>query len=223
MKLRRLLLVLLLLGGVHLATAAPASACDCAPGSDQSQLEYADAVFVGDLVGHVAPPRLFGWSSVDAAIWTFEVDDVYKGDVAARQDVASPADGASCGLELAHEGRFLVFASTEPSVVETVPGEPLYALLCSGTRELSEGAVPATFGKPKSPTPGVRAAGVSQSAEPSSMTPSSSAPSASPTAAASGPGPGSAPDWATVAAVSTAGLALAVAVSIVPLRRTRRR
>lgn len=220
MRIRLVLLLLALLGGFQIGAASPARACSCVSNPDETQYaEWADAIFVGDVVGYAPPPERAVMSSLDPAIWTFEVSAVYQGDVAAMQDVVSPVSGASCGLELPHSGTFLVYATSAWYRDDVKVGGPvLYAGLCAGTRPIAEGPVPAALGAPRPPATGVRAAVVPSPSE-SPMEPS---PSGTPTAVA-GPGPSAAPDWATVGAWSTGGLAvLVLASSVLQNRRGHR-
>ena len=107
--------LLLVLAGWVLAPVA--SACSCTGGTTADHALRADAVFSGRLVDREV---------VDGtALHVFAVDTVYAGEVSARQGVLSPASGASCGLELAGEGPFLVFAGRED--------DRLTADLCGGT------------------------------------------------------------------------------------------
>jgi hypothetical protein len=99
--------LLLVLAGWVLAPAA--SACSCTGGTTAEHALRADAVFSGRLV---AREVVGGWGG-GTALHVFAVDTVHAGEVAARQGVVSPASGASCGLELAGEGPFLVFATRE--------------------------------------------------------------------------------------------------------------
>lgn len=107
--------LLFLLAGWVLAPAA--SACSCTGGTPAEFAARADAVFSGRLVSR----EVVG----GAALHVFAVDTVHAGEVAERQGVVSPASGASCGLELAGEGPFLVFATREDG--------RLAADLCGGT------------------------------------------------------------------------------------------
>ncbi|WP_100502311.1 hypothetical protein [Geodermatophilus chilensis] len=107
--------LLLVLAGWVLAPAA--SACSCTGGTAADHALRADAVFAGRLVDRRV---------VDGtALHVFAVDTVYAGEVSARQGVLSPASAASCGLELAGQGLFLVFAGREDG--------RLAAGLCGGT------------------------------------------------------------------------------------------
>ena len=108
--------LLIVLAGWVLAPAA--SACSCTGGTPTEHALRADAAFSGRLVDR----EVLGG---DTALHVFAVDTVYTGEVAARQGVVSPASGGSCGLELAGEGPFLVFATREDG--------RLAAGLCGGT------------------------------------------------------------------------------------------
>ena len=108
-------LLLVLAGWVPVPAA---SACSCTGGTPAEHALRADAVFSGRLVSR----EILGG---DTALHVFAVGTVHAGDVSARQGVVSPASGASCGLELAGEGPFLVFATREDG--------RLAAGLCGGT------------------------------------------------------------------------------------------
>jgi hypothetical protein len=77
----------------------------------------------------------------------FDVVRVYKGDVRAQQAVVTAREGASCGLEIAGNGPFLVFALSRGDGLLT-------ANLCGGTRLLADSVVPSEFGPGLAPTPG---------------------------------------------------------------------
>ncbi|MGY1762250.1 hypothetical protein ACI79G_18025 [Geodermatophilus sp. SYSU D00779] len=111
------LLAALLLVLVGWVLAPAASACSCTGGTTADHALSADAVFSGRL----ADREVVGGT----ALHVFAVDAVYAGRVAARQGVLSPASSASCGLEVAGEGPFLVFAVRED--------DRLVADLCGGT------------------------------------------------------------------------------------------
>lgn len=116
--------------GLVLVTPVAAYACSCAGATVPEHAASADAVFTGTLVDVRQPPFRLVQSSGDPVTYTFEVDDVRKGDVRERTDVTSSQDGASCGLEGMHEGReYVVFASAGT--------DGLSASLCGGTTELS--------------------------------------------------------------------------------------
>ena len=142
---RRIRVVLLL--GCLLAVAgvvapAPASACSCAGGTTAEFFARVDAVFTGFLSSRSVdrPPGSLG-SSSDPALHVFAVETVLKGSPHERQGVVSPESGASCGLELAGEGPFAVFATRDATLGDTpftTLAEGQYAaFLCGGTAELT--------------------------------------------------------------------------------------
>ncbi len=148
--------------GVLLVTGSlPASACSCAVGPPTTQAEAdallrgADAVFVGSLVARAdtAPGAGGEISSGDPATLTFAVTRVFKGDVAAVQEVGTARSSSSCGLDVAGGAPYLLFAERT--------GGALRTSLCSGsTPDLAyatwagappEGAVAAGGAPPASP------------------------------------------------------------------------
>jgi hypothetical protein len=142
-----------------LGRAAPAAACSCAARSDEEAFASADAVFTGTLV-EIRTPAGEQWSSADPERFVFDVDEVLKGEVFARQSVVTAREGASCGLEIGGPGPFVVFARTASDGVTSgaVDGE-LYSNLCSGTRLLTDGALPAGVAAGTVPRPGASAIG----------------------------------------------------------------
>lgn len=129
-----------------------ASACSCAGFTDKEAFEGADTVFAGTLLEIVTPPG-DTYSSADPERFVFDVDQVYKGDALVRQTIVTARDGASCGLEIAGAGPFLVFATTTDSIVTGAGEGELYSNLCGGTRATADDAIPASFGdaQPASP------------------------------------------------------------------------
>jgi hypothetical protein len=115
---------------VLLLPATPASACSCAALTAAQSYDGADVVFSGRLVSREQPvPGSDGsWSSADPATLTFQVSRVYKGTVAARQQLTTAASGDSCGLEISGAGPFLVFANTAAT-------GGLTSTLCGGTTD----------------------------------------------------------------------------------------
>lgn len=103
---------------------------------------------------------------MDPALWTFEVDRVFKGDAATRQVVVSAISGASCGLEVAEGETYVVFAHRESRAYEpSLDGAELYAGLCDGTR-LADADVVRQLGvgeAPRDGTSGIVAVGRSAS------------------------------------------------------------
>src|SRR5688572_24484410 len=82
----------------------PASACTCMGGRTASDfLAGADAAFVGDVIAarladpESALPEHLGLGS-PRMVFTFDVEEVQKGDVAGRQEVVTWPDEAACGV-----------------------------------------------------------------------------------------------------------------------------
>ena len=132
---------------VSVTTADPAGACSCVGFTDESALARSDAVFTGRLVDVRHAKEVH--TSLDPATWVFAVDRVYKGAVRKRQEIVTAISGASCGLETTGPGRLLVFAVGDHNVgLGPQPSRAQYAAnLCGGTRLLTDGGVPADFGR----------------------------------------------------------------------------
>lgn len=182
--------------------AAPAHACSCVGSTDAEAFALSDAVFVGEVVDYEPPPARAAMSSADPATWTFAVSDVYKGDVAATQEIVSEWQGASCGLEMPRQGEYLVFA-TRTSFQMDVGQGAFYAGLCGGTRPV--GPEPPAIAATASPPRAVTTTAPSAEREPSQDAP----------VTGDGLAPGLAP-----AALATAAAAVALA-AVVLLRRRR--
>jgi hypothetical protein len=154
------------IGAFVFGTSPRVAACSCASITDEEALKNADAAFTGTLV-EVIIPAGGTYSSTDPARFVFDVDEVFKGTVFARQSVVTARDGASCGLEISGPGPFIVFARTASDGVTSGAADgALSSSLCSGTRALASGALPASFGAASSPSPGASAIGESGSQRP---------------------------------------------------------
>ncbi len=119
-----------------------ASACSCVESTDAELLDAVDVVFRGTLIDYefVEDPDGDGeWSSSDPATYTFAVSEVLKGTATETQRVLSPVDGASCGLEIPHEGEFIVLAQAVLWDGPALAEGDLAAYLCDGTRPASAG------------------------------------------------------------------------------------
>lgn len=140
-------------------TARPAAACSCEELDDAALFADAAAVFVGEVVAR-SDPRAgeLERSSMDPVTLTFQVAEVFKGDVHRTQQVDTVLDGASCGLGYLEPGSqpWLVFATAPaadidptadldpiadpepPATATRAPGR-LGIHLCGGTRTLTGG------------------------------------------------------------------------------------
>jgi MYXO-CTERM domain-containing protein len=150
---RIVVLVVVAVATVLFGAPEPASACSCAGFTDEQALAGHDAAFTGTLVEVITPPG-DNFSTSDPERFVFEVDDVVKGTVFTRQSVVTARSGASCGLEISGPGTYLVFASEDAVRMSGALDGELYSNLCSGTRALAGGVLPASFGDTSDPLPG---------------------------------------------------------------------
>ena len=124
------LLLTALLAAAGLLVAAPAQACSCAEATTEEHFAQADAVFTGSLLSRdVDHPDRPVMSSGDPALHVFTAHVVFKGEVHEAQGVVSADDSAACGLALAGEGPFVVFAQRDPDL----PDGQYRADSCGGT------------------------------------------------------------------------------------------
>lgn len=78
------------------ATALPAKACSCALGDPRDALKASDGAFIGTLLSQTPDPDSPEWSS----IYTFTVEETFKGELGETVEVHSASNGAACGLEV---------------------------------------------------------------------------------------------------------------------------
>jgi hypothetical protein len=130
--------ILSLLTLAMMGWAGPARACSCALMEPQDLLKGSPAAFVGQLTAQrttAVPGR---------AMYVFDVESVYTGDIGREVAVYSADNSAACGLSLPVGQRAAIFA--------TVSGSELESNLCSVTdadqavSQLGSGAPPAASG-----------------------------------------------------------------------------
>jgi hypothetical protein len=115
MRANRVIRVAALVAALLLFPLQAARACSCAPGDPRDQFEQADGAFVGTFIeSHLAEPPDpdGGFSSADDTIYSFQLDERYKGDLGEPGDVVevhSAFSGASCGLEVQPGERYGLF------------------------------------------------------------------------------------------------------------------
>lgn len=126
--LRRVPLLLAILGGVLLVAGRPATAaaCSCVNATAAEQAARADLVFVGAAVDVRAS------AGADSVQFLFAVEEVRKGPTLASAVVATAASGAACGAGFTVDTRWLVFA--------TRSGDAWVSTLCSGNQPLGAAA-----------------------------------------------------------------------------------
>lgn len=103
-RVARLLVLVSVAASALVVIGGPARACSCAQMSPTEALDLADAAFVGRL----ADVAHGGFSSEGdpsfqpaASLFTFEVDQVVKGDLPATVEVRTPSSSAACGASFA--------------------------------------------------------------------------------------------------------------------------
>lgn len=128
---RGLAVVVLVLAGVALLPES-ASACSCGWGDPREMLENGSAAFVGKLI-HKEEPEVSASGTIytgSDVTYTFEIEQVLKGDLGESVEVESPLDGAACGFEVAEGQRIGVVLRREGGVwkgglCSTVPADAL--------------------------------------------------------------------------------------------------
>jgi hypothetical protein len=130
-----------------LADPAPAFACECSPITTSRAARQADAIFRGT----VTDLRNVDRGENARTDIRFEVDAVYKGTVYREQVVASPREGAACGLNPMLGSTWVIFA------IEGIQGSGDEAVLrlvtdtCRGN--LPTGSPPTVLGQAYDPIP----------------------------------------------------------------------
>jgi hypothetical protein len=134
MRIRLLLVMLLVAGGLVFVLPGRAEACSCAgPPSFEKAVRQADAVFVGEVTSsrsHEGPQRFLGFRSDELVGYTFAVDEVVTGEVGASVEVVSHYSEATCGFPFQEGDRYVVFADQRDGRLETY--------LCSRTEAINE-------------------------------------------------------------------------------------
>ena len=137
--------------------AEPASACSCIGGRTAGDyLSEADAAFVGDVIAtRLADPEFADQGNLRLGslrmIFTFDVTEVRKGDVADRQEVVSWQDEAACGVNFQINRRFVVYARRGASVGGAA--DALSTSLCDGSSQLGGTPGVAHVAPPVAPSP----------------------------------------------------------------------
>jgi hypothetical protein len=126
--------------------AEPAGACTCVNATESGALERSAVAFIGTALP--VPPEIqyphatnatgAPYSLADRTL-RFRVDRVFKGDVAAEQELVTPGQSSACGISVDVGTRYLVFGASpvvEDGVVTLVTPEPgqYLSYLCDGNR-----------------------------------------------------------------------------------------
>lgn len=132
----RVTLLLMTVAAAVLLPAGAAFACSCVAGEPEQYWEWSEAVFDGFPTDRSAP------DASGMITWTFEVIDVWKGEVAEVQQLQSHEHGATCGMTFELGTTYRVFASGTADAMTTN--------LCSGSAPRDQFAA----GAPAQPDPG---------------------------------------------------------------------
>lgn len=121
-------------------------ACSCMPGTPESYLENANAVFSGKVIDIIeqTPNSTVSSELPEAKRVIFEVSQVWKGKNKKQLVVTTAQSSAACGYYFQKGQRYLVYASGKSAKLQTG--------LCSGTKDLSEAQADlAVLGRGKAP------------------------------------------------------------------------
>ena len=103
----RIIVAIGLVFGMSVVVTPPAAlACSCVAMSPAEQLRGANAAFVGTLISVGAGDESYGGEEID---WTFQVEQVVKGELGSTVDVRSPVDTGACGFQMAEGMRVGIF------------------------------------------------------------------------------------------------------------------
>jgi hypothetical protein len=128
---RILIIAVLSCLGLVGVTASPAAACTCAARGTGAQVSATDVVFVGTLTDSEQD----GDDTSGTVSYTFDVDDVYKGDAISPVQVTTGVQGSACGLpDLRVRREYVVFAFA-------ADGDELGTGSCSGTTKATPALV----------------------------------------------------------------------------------
>jgi hypothetical protein len=97
--------VVVVIAALSLAFAADAFACSCLRVDLVRDLPRADGAFVGTVLERKVERQ--------QAVYLFRVEQVYKGDIENRIEVASAGNSAACGLELTVDQRIGLLLTRE--------------------------------------------------------------------------------------------------------------
>lgn len=129
--------------------AEPAAACSCVEQTPAEAVVSAEVAFVGTVVDvdrgdwSASPPEL--------PVVTYEVEQVYAGEVPPRVGLMITADDCNAGTPEGERGLVVAAATSEHPRRELAPDQ-VADLACAGTRTLTD-AEAATLGEGRPPTP----------------------------------------------------------------------
>lgn len=118
----RLGIVAALLAAAAVWTGGPATACSCISISPRQAFDRGDVVFIGRAVSkRPLPADDFDPSSGPpiSVLWTFEVDEVLKGDLGTTAEVGTGSGDADCGVRFSGEPVGVVARRSEDGLLTT--------------------------------------------------------------------------------------------------------
>ncbi len=133
-RLLKVALALAILASTLTLFPRPAYACSCIETTLEEQADELDFAFVGHQIGREQIDEM----SDNGVRLVFEVDSVYKGDIATPFEVFTSAQSSACGVSFGDNAQTGV-------VAHTYEGKPL-AGLCSQLMDTSEAQMKAVFG-----------------------------------------------------------------------------
>jgi hypothetical protein len=114
--------------GVLALSTLPAQACSCLPFDETRATEQSDLIFNGTVASRNLIQENPGSPGANRVVWTFNVDEVQKGNVSTQQEVMTTDSSASCGMEFEIGARYKIYAAQNEDGVWTG--------LCSGNQPL---------------------------------------------------------------------------------------
>lgn len=118
-------------GLTFLLPTPPAIACSCATQNSNEHFERANVIFTGKVISQGAP-KIEDWfdQAAPSVRSTFEVDQVFKGNIVKQQQIVSLQMESACGIRFQLNERYQVFARRI--------GDTLVTDSCSGTKGLAQ-------------------------------------------------------------------------------------
>lgn len=140
-------------GLVHTTFVPLAAACSCVLLDTAEQAESAHLVASGTVTA-VSEPRPDGENG-PVAVYSVDLDRIWKGQAQASIDVLSPRDGASCGIEGIEAGSAIILFAGHADILGA-PSTSWRTNLCNGTGPSDSQRIDeltALLGTPSTPEP----------------------------------------------------------------------
>jgi Tissue inhibitor of metalloproteinase len=115
----RLVAALALVAGLSAVPIAQVAACSCMALGPEEAAQMADVAFAGTVVSEEVGAADPAAPMAAPVRYTFAVDGVAKGDVAAEVSIVAGGDSAMCGMTFAKDERWLVFGTVQDGRLTT--------------------------------------------------------------------------------------------------------